>query len=54
MTWDRKAERSRKFNKRKASKNRAKTKTYRKSQLREREDLDDIKEWERELSRNRD
>lgn len=45
MTWDRKAERTKKFNKRKDSKNKTKTKNYRKSQLREEEGLDDIKNW---------
>ena len=45
MTWDRKAERTKKINKRKDSKNKAKTKNYRKSQLREEEGLDDIKNW---------
>lgn len=53
MTWDRKQERSNAFNRKKQAKNKAKTKTHRKSQLREKEDLDDIKEWEGRLSRDR-
>ena len=53
MTWDRKQERSNAFNKKKQAKNKARTKNYRKSQLREKEDLDDIKEWEGRLSRDR-
>ena len=54
MTWDRKAERSENFQKRKASKNKAKTKNYRKAQLREKEDLNDIKNWEGRLSGDTD
>ena len=54
MSWDRKAERTERFNKRKQSKNKARTKGYRQSQLREKEDIDDIKNWEVELFRDRD
>jgi hypothetical protein len=54
MTWDRKAERSRNFQKRKASKNKARTKSYRKTQIREKEDFDDIKNWQDGLSRDTD
>ena len=54
MSWDRKAERTEKFNKRKKSKNKARTKGYRKDQLREKEDINDIENWQDELSRNRD
>ena len=49
MTWDRKTERSNAFNKKKQSKNKARTKSYRKTQLREKEDFDDIKNWQDEL-----
>ncbi len=54
MTWDRKAERNRNFQKRKASKNKARTKSYRKTQIREKEDFDDIKNWQDGLSRDTD
>jgi hypothetical protein len=54
MSWDRKAERVEKFNKRKKSKNKARTRGYRQSQLREKDDVDDIKNWEDELFRHRD
>tara|TARA_R100001510_G_C7630630_1_gene189544 strand:+ start:743 stop:907 length:165 start_codon:yes stop_codon:yes gene_type:complete len=53
MSWDRKAERTERFNKRKKSKNKARTKGYRQSQLREKEDSNDIENWEDELFRNR-
>jgi len=54
MSWDRKEERRERFNKRKQSKNKARTKGYRKDQLREKEDINDIENWEDELSRHRD
>ena len=54
MSWDRKAERTERFNKRKQSKNKARNKGYRQTQLREKEDIDDIKNWEDELLRDRD
>ena len=54
MSWDRKEERRERFQKRKQSKNKARTRGYRQSQLREKEDIDDIKNWQDGLSRNRD
>tara|TARA_S200002703_G_scaffold60710_1_gene52599 strand:- start:215 stop:379 length:165 start_codon:yes stop_codon:yes gene_type:complete len=54
MSWDRKAERTEKFNKRKKSKNKARTKGYRQSQLKEKDDVDDIKNWQYELFGDRD
>ena len=54
MSWDRKVERRERFNKRKQSKNKARTKGYRKDQLREKEDINDIQTWQEELSRDRD
>ena len=54
MSWDRKVERRERFNKRKQSKNKARTKGYRKDQLREKEDINDIQNWQEELSRDRD
>ena len=54
MIWDRKQERSKAFNRKKQAKNRARTKNYRKTQLREKEDLNDIKNWEGRLSRDTD
>ena len=44
-TYDRKAERSARFHKRKQSKNKARTKGYRKEQLQEKDDIDDLKDW---------
>jgi hypothetical protein len=56
--WDRKTERSEMFHKRNKVKNkkqnRARTKGYRQSQLREKDDINDIKDWEARLSRDRD
>ena len=49
MSWDRKAERLEKFNKRKQSKNKARTKGYRKDQIKEKENINDIKNWQDEL-----
>ena len=40
--------------KRKKSKNKARTRGYRQSQLREKDDVDDIKNWQDELFRDRD
>ena len=54
MIWDRKQERSKAFNRKKQAKNRARTKSYRKTQLREKEDLNDIKNWEGRLSGDTD
>ena len=56
--WDRKTERSEMFHKRNKVKNKkqnkARTKGYRQSQLREKDDINDIKDWEARLSRDRD
>ena len=54
MIWDRTLERSKAFNRKKQAKNRARTKNYRKTQLREKEDLNDIKNWEGRLSGDTD
>tara|TARA_R100001440_G_scaffold16938_2_gene28671 strand:+ start:1889 stop:2053 length:165 start_codon:yes stop_codon:yes gene_type:complete len=54
MIWDRKQERSKAFNRKKQAKNKARTKNYRKTQLREKEDFDDIKNWQRGLSGDTD
>ena len=54
MSWDRKVERRERFNKRKQSKNKARTKGYRKDQLREKEDINDIQNWQEELSSDRE
>jgi len=57
-SWDRKTERSERFHKRNKAnykkQNRARTKEYRQSQLREKDDINDIKDWEAGLFRNRD
>ncbi len=54
--WDRKTERSEMFHKRNKVKNKkqnkARTKGYRQSQLREKDDINDIKDWEARLSRD--
>ena len=56
--WDRKTERSEMFHKRNKAnykkQNRARTKGYRQSQLREKDDINDIKDWETGLSGDRD
>ena len=56
MSWDRKTERSEMFHKRNKVKNKkqnkARTKGYRQSQLREKDDINDIKDWEARLSRD--
>ena len=56
--WDRKTERSEMFHKRNKVKNKkqnkARTKGYRQSQLREQDDINDIKDWEARLSRDSD
>jgi hypothetical protein len=56
--WDRKTERSEMFHKRNKAKdkkqNKARTKGYRQSQLREKDDINDIKDWEARLSRDSD
>ncbi len=51
-SYDRKAERSAKFHKRKQSKNKARTKGYRKEQLQEKDDIDDLKDWKAGLLRD--
>ena len=53
-TYDRKAERVARFNKKKQSKNKARTKGYRKNQLTEKDDEYDLKNWKTELSRDTD
>ncbi len=53
-SWDRKAERVEKFQKKKKSKTKARTKGYRKEQLKEKDDLDDIKNWHTGLLRDSD
>jgi len=54
--WDRKTERSEMFHKRNKVKNkkqnRARTKGYRQSQLREKDDINDIKDWEADINVN--
>ena len=52
--YDRKAERIEKFNRKKKSKNKARTRNYRQSQLKEKDDLDDIKDWQAGLFRDTD
>lgn len=56
--WDRKTERSEMFHKKNKVKNKkqnkARTKGYRQSQLREQDDINDIKDWEARLSRDSD
>ena len=54
MIWDRKQERSKAFNRKKQAKKKARTNNYRKTQLREKEDLNDIKNWEGRLSGDTD
>ena len=58
MSWDRKIERSEMFHKRNKAKdkkqNKARTKGYRQKQLREKDDINDIKDWEAGLSRDTD
>ena len=44
-SYDRKAERTARFHKRKQSKNKARTKGYRKEQLQEKDDINDLKDW---------
>lgn len=55
-SWDRKAERTEKFQKRNKVKNKkqnkARTRSYRQEQLKEKDDLNDIKEWEAGLFRD--
>ena len=53
-SYDRKAERTARFNKKKQSKNKARTKGYRKEQLQEKDDIDDIKNWQAGLFRDSD
>ena len=58
MSWDRKTERVERFHKRNKAKdkkqNKARTKGYKQTQLREKDDISDIKDWETGLSRDRD
>ncbi len=55
-SWDRKAERTEMFHKRNKVKdkkqNKARTRSYRQEQLKERDDLNDIKDWETGLFRD--
>lgn len=44
-SYDRKAERIERFHKKKQSKNKARTRGYRKEQLREKDDEHDIQNW---------
>ena len=53
-SYDRKAERTARFNKKKQSKNKARTKGYRKEQLQEKDDINDIKNWKARLLRASD
>ena len=53
-SYDRKAERVARFNKKKQSKNKARTRGYRQEQLKEKDDEYDIKNWEAGLSGNSD
>ena len=53
-SYDRKAERTAKFHKRKQSKNKARTKGYRKEQLQEKDDINDLKDWQTRLFRDTD
>jgi hypothetical protein len=53
-SYDRKAERTARFNKKKQSKNKARTKGYRKEQLQEKDDIDDIKNWKAGFLRDSD
>ena len=46
MTWDRKAERSQRFNKKKAAKHKEQSKDYNKSKVKERGSQDDLEEWD--------
>ena len=52
--YDRKAERTAKFNKRKQSKNRSRSKGYKKEQLQEEDLINDFKNWKNGLSRDSD
>ena len=53
-SYDRKAERIAKFNKKKKSRNKARTKGYRKEQLQEKDDINDLKDWQAGLFRDTD
>lgn len=46
MTWDRKAERTKNFSKRKASKTKTKNKTYKRRESKEKEEWYDTKGWD--------
>ena len=52
--YDRKAERAARFHKRKQSKNKARTKGFRKEQLQEKDDINDLKDWQAGLFRDTD
>ena len=58
MSWDRKAERSEMFHKRNKAKNKqqnkARTRSYRQEQLTEKDDLNDIEDWNAGLLRDTD
>ena len=57
-SYDRKAERIEMFHKKNKAKdkkqNKARTRSYRQSQLKEKDDLDDIKDWKAGLFRDTD
>ena len=57
-SYDRKAERIESFHKKNKAKdkkqNKARTRSYRQSQLKEKDDLDDIKDWKAGLLRDSD
>ncbi len=57
-SYDRKAERIERFHKKNKAKdkkqNRARTRSYRQSQLKEKDDLNDIKDWKAGLFRDTD
>ena len=53
-SYDRIAERIAKFNKKKKSRNKARTKGYRKEQLQEKDDINDLKDWQAGLFRDTD
>jgi len=54
MSWDRKAERSAQYLKRKKSKAKSRTKSYKREQVKAREDLDDIKNRDTTIYRDTD
>jgi len=58
MVWDRKTERSERFHKRNKAidkkQNQIRTKGYKQTQLRDKDDSSDIKDWQAGLSGDRD